>query len=109
MTVNYDYLFWLIVFAQFADILTTDDALALGAREAGPVKWLFGAAAKIGLDPIDVIMVVKYWLLCLIAWLHNGGQIEDWAYWAILVGYVAVLASNVYQESRQKDINNKKR
>ena len=106
---NYDYLFWLIVFAQFADILTTDDALGLGAREAGPVKWLFGAAAKIGLDPIDVIMVVKFWLLCLIAWLHTAGKFAAWTYWAILIGYAAVLASNVYQASKQKDINNKKR
>lgn len=78
------------------DVWTTLRGLGAGLREGNPVM----AYLMRILSPAGALMAVKFALLVWIS--RHLTQIDARAQWAILAGYVGVVAWNLYQLNKRR-------
>ncbi|MDP2622169.1 MAG: hypothetical protein Q8P46_18675 [Hyphomicrobiales bacterium] len=90
------YLFWAIIALQFADLALTIDILLDGGREVAPIGRLF---KWIGQD--EALFLGKGIALGVFLYAHGNDLMQPWAYWFILVLYVAVVGNNLVQRRKQ--------
>lgn len=92
-----DILYALIVLLQFYDLALTVRALDAGARELGPVKYLFAL-----FTPVGALCATKAGLIGFLGWIRYEHGLPLWAHALIVVGYAWLALWNEKQVLTQE-------